>query len=427
MAVPPAADPDHALLEWLAQCLQDGHGELAELVEEEDTVGGQADLAGAQRPAAAADQRDERRLMMRGAEGRAFEQRTVGQGAAGRRMDPRHGERLRWREARQEPGQALGEHGLARAGRPDHQQVMATGRSDLERPATDRLSTHVGELRLRRGANGARRCGHVGPLRLPAQHPGELGERRGTSDDSPTDERRLPHVAQRHDQPEGLGRIGQCDHARDMAHGPIQPELTAEGEACAARGAQLTGGHEEPDSDGKIEPRAPLRTPDGARFTVTRRSGQGRPLESTAARTRSRASRTAASGNPTMAKPGSPFETWTSTVTARPTAPLRVAEDTEASTREERSQPRGAVHVIFSTSVRVSLLTSSRPDCDITDRGQSPWTHNIGWTAPSVTPRSDLQYARGVGSERRLRGHRRSRRARPAIDPSLAQRRELLG
>ena len=54
-----AADPDHALLEWLAQCLEGGHGELAELVEEQDAVGGQADLAGPQRPAAAADQRDD--------------------------------------------------------------------------------------------------------------------------------------------------------------------------------------------------------------------------------------------------------------------------------------------------------------------------------------------------------------------------------
>ena len=74
---------------------------------------------------------------------------------------------------------------------------------------------------------------------------------------------------------------------------------------------------------------------------MTLRSGQGRPLESTAARTRSRASRTAASGSPTIVKPGSPFETWTSTETARPTAPLSVAEATAASTAGERSARPG--------------------------------------------------------------------------------------
>ena len=38
---------------------------------------------------------------------------------------------------------------------------------------------------------------------------------------------------------------------------------------------------------GRSRPAPPLRTPDGARLTVTRRNGQGSPLESTAARTRS--------------------------------------------------------------------------------------------------------------------------------------------
>ena len=38
-----------------------------------------------------------------------------------------------------------------------------------------------------------------------------------------------------------------------------------------------------------------------------------------------------------MVKPGSPLETWTSTETGRPTAPLSVAEATEASTTGERS------------------------------------------------------------------------------------------
>ena len=38
-----------------------------------------------------------------------------------------------------------------------------------------------------------------------------------------------------------------------------------------------------------------------------------------------------ASGRPTMVKPGSPLDTWTSTETGRPTAPMRVAVAIEAS------------------------------------------------------------------------------------------------
>jgi hypothetical protein len=59
-----------------------------------------------------------------------------------------------------------------------------------------------------------------------------------------------------------------------------------------------------------------------------------RPVERMAARTRSRASRTDASGSPTMVNPGSPFEMWTSTETGHPTAPLSAAEATVASMRE---------------------------------------------------------------------------------------------
>jgi hypothetical protein len=94
---------------------------------------------------------------------------------------------------------------------------------------------------------------------------------------------------------------------------------------------------------GRSSPAPPLRTPEGARFAVILRIGQGRLLDRMAARTRSRASRTAASGRPTIVKPGSPLETWTSTETGRPTAPLSVAEATAASTSGERSHPPAAL------------------------------------------------------------------------------------
>ena len=56
----------------------------------------------------------------------------------------------------------------------------------------------------------------------------------------------------------------------------------------------------------------------GARFTVIRLTGKLRPLLLAAARTRSRASFTAASGKPTMSNPGRPLEMKHSAVTRLP-------------------------------------------------------------------------------------------------------------
>ena len=61
-----------------------------------------------------------------------------------------------------------------------------------------------------------------------------------------------------------------------------------------------------------------LRRSAGARLTVIRRGGWTNPLLRSAPRTRSRASWSAASGSPTIEKPGSPGATSTSTRTTRP-------------------------------------------------------------------------------------------------------------
>src|SRR4051794_21422885 len=64
-----------------------------------------------------------------------------------------------------------------------------------------------------------------------------------------------------------------------------------------------------------------------------RRSGHSRPLDRIAARTRWGDSRPAASGRPTRPYPGSPFDTCTSTLTARLRMPSSVPETTVASMR----------------------------------------------------------------------------------------------
>jgi hypothetical protein len=73
-------------------------------------------------------------------------------------------------------------------------------------------------------------------------------------------------------------------------------------------------------------PWLPNATLAGARLMTVLRSGHDSPLDRMAAWTLSRDSRTAASGSPTMVNPGRPLETWTSTETGLPIAPVKVAE-----------------------------------------------------------------------------------------------------
>ena len=114
-----------------------------------------------------------------------------------------------------------------------------------------------------------------------------------------------------------------------------------------------------PMAMGRSRPAPDFRIPDGARLTVTRRDGHERWLDSSAALTRSRDSRTAASGNPTMVKPGSPADTWTSTETGRPSTPYRVADGMQASMTAPDGI--GAGDGVRAVSVRGAALLRRRP------------------------------------------------------------------
>ncbi len=111
---------------------------------------------------------------------------------------------------------------------------------------------------------------------------------------------------------------------------PFSPSSPQKERLSVQAGLSSPAATSRPTAMGRSSPAPPLRRPDGARFTTVLRSGHGRPLERMAARTRSRDSRTAASGRPTMVKPGRPLDTWTSTETALAVAPVRTAEWTAA-------------------------------------------------------------------------------------------------
>ena len=144
----------HAFLERLPQDLEGMPAELRHLVEEQDAVMGQADLAGP-RDGAAADERDIGDRMMRRAE------RALGQQA-----------RARWQQSATEctvvtssasskvsggriPASRRAIIVLPAPGGPISRSVVAARGRDLERAPRERLTVDVGEVRPQRGSPGA--------------------------------------------------------------------------------------------------------------------------------------------------------------------------------------------------------------------------------------------------------------------------------
>ena len=153
-------NPHDPVLERFPQRLERAPVELHDLVEKQDAVVGQADFSGS-RVAAPADERGVGRAVVRRAE------RTLRQQAGGRfeqpgdRMNGRRGDRFVERRSRQDAGQSPGEQGLAGAGRPDEQQVVAPGCRDLDCPPCAALAADVDEVERVASGPGSRLVGQV--------------------------------------------------------------------------------------------------------------------------------------------------------------------------------------------------------------------------------------------------------------------------
>ncbi len=147
--------------------------------------------------------------MVRGAKGRALRQHAFGQGAVRRRVDAGHREGFVLRERQEQPGQALGQHGLARPGRADHEEMVTAPSGDLDGSPAELLTAHVGEIGRFRRARGSGRRGCRGPVGLTTQDPHQIGERGRAPRLRAAHERGHPHVADGPDEAEGRSGIGQ--------------------------------------------------------------------------------------------------------------------------------------------------------------------------------------------------------------------------
>ena len=237
---------------------------------------------------------------------------------------------------------------------------MAAGKGDLEAAPADGLAADVGEVRARRagspphagrrlcpGLAGRRPAGRRRARSGPGRRRGDAGGRRSTAG------RRGPRPA----PPPGTRRRRPPGAPRARRGSGPRPDGRRGGRARPpSAGCPGTGRSSPPSESSPMNAHRPvartcsepsriptaiarssdapaLRRSAGARFTVIRRGGKARPLLRIAPRTRSRASCRAASGSPTIVKPGRPGATSTSTRITRPSIPWSVAAWTVASTR----------------------------------------------------------------------------------------------
>ena len=119
---------DATVLQGLAQDLQRRAAELGQLIEEQHPVMGQADLTGARvgattQQARITDGEVRRAEGTGGDEGTVLAQKSAGAVNLGRRFLLSH--------ARHDGRDAFGQHGLARAGRANHEEVVPARRRDL--------------------------------------------------------------------------------------------------------------------------------------------------------------------------------------------------------------------------------------------------------------------------------------------------------
>ena len=135
------------LLERLAQDLNGCARHLREFIKEENTSVCQRNFA-RRRLFSAACKSLRRHRVMRSTEG-PLPADTLSFGKhSGDAVDPRYFHLLLLRHRRHDRRNPPCDHGFSAARRPQHQQIVKSGRSDERRPPRRRLALHFGKVRL---------------------------------------------------------------------------------------------------------------------------------------------------------------------------------------------------------------------------------------------------------------------------------------
>jgi hypothetical protein len=141
-----AGDGHDVVFERLAQHGQHVAGELRELVQEQDAIVRDADFAGTRHAHAAANQAGAGNGVVRRAK-RALMQEAGGTAQqAGNAVNLGGLNGFFEGERRQDAGEAFRQHGLARTGRADHQDVMRAGGGHFEGALGHGLAAYIAEI-----------------------------------------------------------------------------------------------------------------------------------------------------------------------------------------------------------------------------------------------------------------------------------------
>ena len=296
----------------------------------------------------------------------------------------------------------------------------AAATASASRPVVE--AAHVGEVErfvaLGRGRDLGRGIGRVGPRRIsPLRHWCSSPSDAGDADRRAAARAPLPpRSASGTITCSTPARIERVDE-RDRARPPAAPRRRARARRArrhdrASPAGRPPAAHVNASATPSSSPAPVLRTEAGARFTVTRCCGYSRPDDNSAARTRSRDSRPAASGSPTTVYPGSPRDTWTSMVTIRPSTPSSTALRTAASTIDPHFATDCGRRVVTATSTGANPTrgsTGTRPYA----RGVTVPNYGSGLMSPPRRKPPDPQ----PPNRRRPSRPRRPRRSSPRPTP----------
>ena len=212
-----SGEHDPAVVHGAAQRGQRPMIELGGLVQVEHAVVGQADRPGIRRAGTAAEQRRQRRAVVRRLKRWPAHQSRAGRQQPGHRAHRRDLQRGLLVEVGQQGRQPLREHRRAAAGRPDQPEMMPAGRGHLQRPPGLRHGgRQVGQVPDQRIADAPGR--HVSPLRCGRRYAAarpahELLEGVDGDDLYAGHELRLVRVGRRHDH-RGEAGSGDGGHHR---------------------------------------------------------------------------------------------------------------------------------------------------------------------------------------------------------------------
>ena len=247
------------LFQRLSQHLQHTAPELGQFVEKQHPVVRQRHLARPRR-LPAADQRHLRDGVVRSPVRPARHQPAGNPGLPGHGVYLGRLQRLPGRQRRQDRRHTPRQHRLSRTRCADHQHVVPSRRSDLQRPLGERLPLHVGEILLvtpRGDFERLRRPGHGGhDLSLAVQQRHHLLQAPGAQHVDTLHHGRLPGIVRRQHQPPQPFAAGPHGHRQHAPHGfqrPVERQLAREHRPAERPGIHAPHRREYPHGDRQVE------------------------------------------------------------------------------------------------------------------------------------------------------------------------------